>query len=576
MGWLLSSHFSCPESKSEAMSRALRIAAALAVGLLTGVLSASPAFSQNASPEDTLRHAMELQQAGDLEGAVQGYRQFLAARPKEAGVQANLGVLLAHLGRFDDAITEYKKAVALDPQNGDIVRNLGLAYYKSGRISDAAGEFAKSHAMSPDNLQTILLLADCQLRMGENREVIKLLTPVEAEHSGELAIAYLLGTALLNEGQIAEGQKRVDRILSKGDSAEARFLLGNQMFAAKDFPAAVKQLAGAIELNPSLPGLQSLYGQALLNTGDPDAAAEAFRKELGSDPNQFEANLYLAQILTVRSQWKDAESLLRQALRVRPDSFPAALELAAVSVGMGKLAEARSELDALKKKWPKSAALHQRLAEVDQKLHLTAEAAREKKLATDLSPHSASTASGPGTGEVAPSFNATRMGTNSRVSLAELRRDGPVLLVFGSYTCPNFRSAADALNKLYPEYKSHIPFYLIYIREAHSTNNWASTRNQREGIVLEPAANMGERQDHATVCIRKLHIEFPTLLDSMEGAAEKAYAAWPSKAFVVDKRGKILFSTGLSEQDFHPNELEAALHTAATPVKESRLPRGGR
>jgi len=97
------------------MSRALRIAAALAVGLLTGVLSASPAFSQNASPEDTLRHAMELQQAGDLEGAVQGYRQFLAARPKEAGVQANLGVLLAHLGRFDDAITEYKKAVALDP-----------------------------------------------------------------------------------------------------------------------------------------------------------------------------------------------------------------------------------------------------------------------------------------------------------------------------------------------------------------------------------------------------------------------------------------------------------------------------
>jgi tetratricopeptide (TPR) repeat protein len=538
------------------------------------VLSARPAFSQNATPEDTLRHAMELQQAGDLEGAVQGYRQFLAARPKEAAVHANLGVLLAHLGRFDEAIAEYKKAVALDPQNGDIVRNLGLAYYKLGRIAEAASEFAKSHELSPDNLQTILLLADCQLRMGANRDVIKLLTPVEAEHSDELAIAYLLGTALINEGQIAEGQKRVDRILGKGDSAEARFLLGNQMFAAKDFPAAVKQLASAIELNPNLPGLQSLYGQALLNTGDPDAAAEAFRKELASDPNQFEANLYLAQILTARSQWKDAEPLVRQALRVRPDSLAAALELAAISEGTGKLTEARSQLEALKKNWPKSAALHQRLAEVDQKLHLTAEAAREKKLAADLSPNPALAAKGPGAGQAAPDFNATRMGTAARVSLGELRNDGPVLLVFGSYTCPNFRSAADTLNKLYPEYKNQIPFYLIYIREAHSTNDWASTRNQREGIVLEPAANMGERQDHANMCVRKLHIEFPTLLDSMEGSAEKAYAAWPSKAYVVDKRGKILFSTGLSEQDFHPSELEAALRKAATPVKQSRVPRG--
>jgi len=71
-----------------------------------------------------------------------------------------------------------------------------------------------------------------------------------------------------------------------------------------------------------------------------------------------------------------------------------------------------------------------------------------------------------------------------------------------------------------------------------------------------------------------LHIEFPTLLDSMRGTAEKVYAAWPSKAYLVDKRGRILFSTALGEQDFHPEGLEAALRQATTAVKESRLPRG--
>jgi len=145
--------------------------------------------------------------------------------------------------------------------------------------------------------------------------------------------------------------------------------------------------------------------------------------------------------------------------------------------------------------------------------------------------------------------------------------------VFGSYTCPNFRGAAETLNRLYPEYKDRIPFYLIYIREAHSTTDWQSTRNQREGITLKPATNMSESQDHATMCVRKLHIKFPTLLDSMSGAAEKAYAAWPSRAYLVDGRGKILFSTGLGEQDFHPADFEAELQKVTASVKASSLPR---
>ena len=531
-------------------------------------------FAQAPSPESVLRRAMELQQEGDLEGAVRGYRDFLAARPNEAGVRSNLGVLLSQIGRYDQAIVEYKKALALDPGNAGIILNTGLAYYKSGRIGEAAQRFSKALQVAPGNLQTTLLLADCELRLGQNRDVVALLKPVEQQNADHPAVAYLLGMALIRDGQVEEGQKRVDQILRKGDSAEARLLMGSQMFASGDFPAAVKQLAGAIELNPSLPGLQGLYGQALLNTGDPDAAADAFQKELVSDPNHFEANLYLAQILLARAKWSDADPLVQRALQVRPDSLEANLEMADLNVGEGKLQKARRELETVEKKWPRSLGVHRELSEVYEKLHLSADAAREKKLASSLEPKQARTGAGPSLGDPAPEFKVTRMGSQENATLAQLRNAGPVLLVFGSYTCPNFRGAADTLNKLYPEYKDRIPFYLIYIREAHSTADWASTRNQREGIVLQPAASMRERQDHATMCVRKLHIEFPTLLDSMRGTAEKVYAAWPSKAYLVDKRGRILFSTALGEQDFHPEGLEAALRQATTAVKESRLPRG--
>jgi len=539
---------------------------------LTALFLVGALFAQEPSPENLLRHAVELQQAGNLEGAVQGYRDFLALRPNEVAAHSNLGVLLSRLSRYDEAIDEYKKALHLDPENAGVVLNLGLAYYKSGRIPEAAQTFSKAKQVTPDNLQVTLLLADCRLRLGQNSDVIALLEPAEQQHTDDLAIAYLLGVALIREGRVQEGQRRVDRILRNGDSAEARFLLGSQMFAVGDFPAAVKQLAGATELNPTLPGLQGLYGQALLNTGDPDAAVDAFRKELDSDPNHFEANLNLAQILLARAKWSEADPLVRRALRVRPDSLEATMELAGLDVGEGKFEDAQRQLEAAEKKWPNSPAVHRQLAQVYEKQHLGADAGREKKLAAKLEPRDASVNSRPRTGDVAPEFEVTRMGSGSTVTLSQLRNAGPVLLVFGSYTCPNFRAAADALNRLYPQYKNHIPFFLVYIREAHSTADWASTKNEREGIALQPTANMDQRQDHATMCARKLKIEFTTLLDNMNGAAERAYSAWPSKAFLVDNGGRIVFSTGLSEQDFSAEQLEAALRKLNALVKDASLP----
>jgi tetratricopeptide (TPR) repeat protein len=477
----------------------------VAAGLvLAGLLSA-----QALSPDALLQHAFELQQSGDFEAAVTAYRAFLALHANEAPARSNLGVVLAKLGRFDEAIVEYRKALDLEPANSGIRLNLGLAYYKSGRIAEAAKEFSTVKNTAPENLQTDLLLADCELRRGQNKEVIALLRPAEQQYPENLAIAYLLGEALIRDQQIAEGQKRVDRILKNGDSAESRFLLGSQMFAAGDFPAAVKQLEKAIEANPNLPELQSYYGQALLNTGDPDSAAAAFRKELISNPNDYASNLYLAEIFIARKHWTEAEPLLRRALQARPDSVAAKNDLATLGE--------RGDLDA--------------------------NAIRR----------------GPQPGEKAPSFTATKLDSGEAVAVDLLAKQYPILLVFGSYTCPNFRAAAASLNKLYAAYKGRLDFYLIYIREAHSTVDWQSTRNEREGVAMAPAKTLSDRKQHATLCVRKLHIDFPALLDAMDGAAEKAYGAWPSRAYLINRDGQIAFTTGLTELEFKPEQLEAAV-----------------
>ncbi len=445
-----------------------------------------------------IQRATELQKAGDLEGAAATYRNFLASHPNEAGMHSNLGVILSQLGRFEEAEMEYTAALQLSPENPGIELNLALAYYKSGRIPEASRQLAQLLPRAAGQQQVILLLADCYLRTGENKKVIGLLQPLRQKSPEDLALAYLLGMALIRDNRIQEGQIVLDRILKDANTAEAHFLLGSQMFSSGDFPGAVREFKAAADRNPELPSLQSYYGQALLNTGDPDAAAEAFRKELARDPIDFDANLHLAEILIERKKTEQAAPLLERASRVRP--------------GSPLVAQARQG-------------------------HLS-----QSSLLI---------------GQPAPTFML------SGVRLDSFLGKSPVLLVFGSYSCPNFRTAAPALNALYAMYGKAVPFLMVYIREAHSTADWQSTRNEREGVSLKPANTMDEKSSYANLCVRKLNIPFPAVVDQLDGKVEAAYQAWPSHAYLVDKQGIVRYSTGLTELDFHADDLASAIKELA-------------
>ncbi len=513
-------------------------------------------------PMAIARRAWQLQQAGDYAGAVDAYRAFLELRPDEAGARSNLGASLVKLGRYDEAIEEYRKAEKLLPGEPRIGMNLALAYQKSGRIREAADKFAALHAEMPQERQVTLLLADCALRLGNYDRVIELLQPLERDDPADLATAYMLGTALIRTQRIKEGGALLDRILRSGDSAEARFLLGTQLYESGDFPAAVKELSRAIELNPGLPELQSFCGLALLNTGDPAGAAAAFRAELVTNPNEFASNLALGQILIASKKYDEALPFAETALRSRPGSIDAALALGECLSNTGKLQQARERLEAVVQAVPSSSEAHRELLSVYARLGLGPEEARERATLNRLERDAAARAGGPQIGGPAPDFGLPEVGREHRVQLSSYRGKSPVVLVFGSYSCPNFRASADALNSMFEKYGRQAPFYLVYIREAHANGDWQSTRNVREGVAVAPALTMQDREDHAVMCTRELHLKFPALADGMDGSAEAAYSAWPSRAFVIGRDGRIRYSTHLTQQDFQAREMEEALRAA--------------
>ncbi len=215
------------------------------------------------APGEILREAASLHRAGQFEQAIEDYRLFLEKYPDVAPVRSDLGAALAGAGRYEEAIGEYKRALQLKslPQ---VRLNLALAYYKTAKLSLAVAELKKVREEMPGNLRPEMLEADCYLRLGENKKVIELLTPELQTNGDDLAIVYMLGTALVRDGQSDKGQVLIDRILKNGDSAEARLLLGTTKLMVNDYSGALVDLQKAVELNRNLRGVRLLrHGVAL-------------------------------------------------------------------------------------------------------------------------------------------------------------------------------------------------------------------------------------------------------------------------------------------------------------------------
>lgn len=534
--------------------------ALIATGLALLVAIAAPA--QSGGARESFARALQLQAAGDFEGAIRAYRDVLEADPSNFGAHANLGASYAHRGEYADAIAEYKAALASAPAEAipAIRLNEGLAYYKSGQLPEALAEFEAIRRLDPSQRNATLLAADCYLRMGDYARVINLLEPIEGSAPDDRATVYMLGMAYIRAGKPEKGQALIDRLMKAGESAETHYLLGSVAFMAKDYPAAVKEFAAAVQLDPALPSLYSYYGRALLFSGDPDAAAEAFRQQLTKDANDFDANLQFAEILRFRKDLTGAEPLYRKAVSLEPKSVAARYGLALCSLAAGDLAAARRALEQIVTEVPQFGDAHRSLAEVYSRMGRGGDAARELASAGKLQYQDAD--SGLPTGSEAPDFALLEPTGEARVRLSAFRGRKPALVVFGSYTCPKFRSQVDALNNLFDRYHGRAGFLLVYIREAHGDGSWQSTANQREGVALADAADLKQKRQYAAMCLRKLRIRYPAVVDGMDGATEKQWAAFPSRVYVIDRTGRIRFNSLLDQQRFDAAGLEAALESA--------------
>ena len=115
------------------------------------------------------------------------------------------------------------------------------------------------------------------------------------------------------------------------------------------------------------------------------------------------------------------------------------------------------------------------------------------------------------------------------------------------------------LNRLYKQYQDKAAFYIVYIREAHPSDAWQVASNVKDDVVYASPENSGERADLANVCVKKLGIDIPALIDDFGDGTDAAYSGWPDRLYLVDRDGNIAYKSGPGPFGFKPDELEQAI-----------------
>jgi tetratricopeptide (TPR) repeat protein len=313
------------------------------------------ALGPQPSAETLYRHAEALEQAGDLDGAIESYREAILWDGGSVEGLFNLAGLLADRGSLVEAIDQYRQAANLYPDVPEVHHGLGAALARNGDHDEAAACLTQAITLRPD-------FAEAHFELGNaNRALGRLNAAAENFHAAiaarpDYAEAHLNLAGTLQElGRFAEAEPLLRRAVDLDpELSQAHYqILTNRKITNADRPELErldKLLARAGTPDTDRVNLGFALGKSFDDLGEPDRAfgyfAEANRLKRAAshyDPAavaaQFAAiaGVFDQAFLAARAGWgerskrpvfilgmpRSGTTLVEQILASHPQAFGA-------------------------------------------------------------------------------------------------------------------------------------------------------------------------------------------------------------------------------------------------------------
>lgn len=156
--------------------------------------------------------------------------------------------------------------------------------------------------------------------------------------------------------------------------------------------------------------------------------------------------------------------------------------------------------------------------------------------------------SAPKAGEPFPEFKLETT-DGQIISKQDFVDNKPLLLVFGSLTCPMTASAMPRLDRLHKKFGDQVEFVLLNVREAHP------------GEYLPQPETTESKMEHARQLKQLYGLHWTVANDDINGNLHRALDPKPNAAFIMSSTGDVVFrSLWASDEEALTEALDKLVH----------------
>ena len=277
--------------------------------------------------EGHLRLGIDFFLTGELDVAIDEFREATHQKPDYTDAYHNLGVSLAKSGDLTGAITAWKEAERLDPEavslryslSALVAYNYGVSLVRAGKIEEAMKEWQTALRIQPNFAEAHYALGLGFLSAGNPTVAI-----AHLQNAISLAPDWAQAHAALGQAYYESHEYDLARTAWKNalvlNPAEASVYANLGLLAVQEgnFQEAIEYSQQAIVLQPDLVSAQFNLGVALFGKGDESASVDVLKRVLGLDARLTPARLLLGVVWSRQGEWARAAHHWRVALQQDP------------------------------------------------------------------------------------------------------------------------------------------------------------------------------------------------------------------------------------------------------------------